>query len=109
MGTKIPIVVSPDFTLYFELPRGEDKFYVHCDVPVTKKSVLVKMRRDWVYFRSIINIDLYAIHSDTRNNKPHKHFLRLFGFSYLSSGISKLDGKPYEIYINRGPEINAQI
>jgi hypothetical protein len=106
MGIKIPVVIKNGFT--FQLEFYKDKTFVHCDVFKTTKAILREMYKDWEYFRKVINIDLYALHSDSRNNKTHKHFLRLFGFSFLESGLSGVDESPYELWVNRG-NTNAQI
>lgn len=83
----------------FALEPYPDRWYVHCDVTDNKPSVLKNMLSRWKEFRKLINIDLYALHSDIENIPTHRKFLKMFGFKLLEEAQ---DDSSYEVWINEG-------
>jgi len=98
MGFKVVVNSGPGFS--FAIETYPSRVFVHCDVTDNKPSVLKEMFRRWKKIRESFIIDLYAIHNATEN-KPSKHFLKMFGFEYLRTVKAKNGIDIIEIWINK--------
>lgn len=100
MNSKFIVIAGSGFS--FALEPYEKSIFVHCDVIENPKpSVIKEMFRRWKSFKEAITIDLYALHSDKKNVVTHKHFLKMFGFTYQQTFKGR-DGDMVELWINKG-------
>lgn len=79
---KVPVIVRPGrYTVSLERTSGLT--LVHCSVHTWSPSISRSLKADWKAFLNLHDGPLLALH--TPGDRKHLHFLRIFGFEYLTS------------------------
>jgi len=104
---RIPIIQTPQYTVYFQSIRINDREYtfVHCDVRDWNLNVLKSLRSDWNCLIDLHNGPLLAL-SELEDDK-HQKFLELFDFKYLQQ-ITGEDSIVRNLYIIMAPKMDNQ-
>lgn len=93
-GTKIPVVVTPEYTLY--LDKFKDLLFIHCTVRVWNKKTKKDLEVALAYMLDSYKQPFYATH-ELDDNK-HRKFLEMYGFEYFSTEPC-LDGLDRQVWI----------
>lgn len=91
---KVPVIVRPAYTVSLERTSGLT--FIHCDVhSAWTPAIKSALKRDWSALLAMHEAPILALH-DPRDRK-HEKFLRMFGFSRLTSFVDPL-GTELEIH-----------
>lgn len=95
MTDKTPVIIRDDYAVFYEPITINTQYdpntienrlfvFVHCDVKRWTPSVKRALSRDFNLLISLIDMPLFAMH--TNGDTKHLKFLTLFGFKHYYSG-----------------------
>ena len=93
---KVPVVIRPTHTIYFE--RSSGYTFGHCDIHVRwTPSIKQALAEDFKTLCSLHNQKIYAQHSPDQG-PTHEKFLKMFGFKFVEEFVETPTGETRHLY-----------